>query len=94
MVIKQVRAPKREAAWAASQPACPPPITITSYEKTITKIINYAKGLYEPLKVLRTLKAFDTKDINCQLSIVNYKRPLTPINSTETPIPQRSYDNY
>src|SRR5437660_11326175 len=31
-VIRAVRAPIREAAAAASQPACPPPITITSKE--------------------------------------------------------------
>ena len=33
IVTSSVRAPIRAAAAAASLPACPPPTTITSYEK-------------------------------------------------------------
>jgi hypothetical protein len=35
IVTRQVRAPIRADAQAASQPACPPPITRTSYFKVM-----------------------------------------------------------
>ncbi|EJX09655.1 hypothetical protein EVA_02234 [gut metagenome] len=47
MVIRQVLEPRLAAAAAASQPACPAPITITSYLNSIRLVIFLLLQIYE-----------------------------------------------
>src|SRR5215469_2868281 len=55
-VTSAVRAPIRAAAAAASQPACPPPITMTSKRKSIWQVSRIARvlSMNQPAGKLKT----------------------------------------